>query len=586
MRQFLGPKSLFILLFVALPAQANILGNMQTFSPSPDSLFFENIHASKTLKKNHFNLGFFTSYVRNELSAYDNLATQNFVNYKDSSWTFDFVAAWGITNSFEIFYALPGFIDQKPDSGQFQNNFITDGVNTHRPGLKYDISQSSEGGLAVIASVDIPVTENDPYTGTDAEPIYNLELAYDVRDKATAYGFNLGYRLRSPGNLPLNSPYFFPLQDQILFSFGYVTALNTDHRYHFELYGATAADKSPHNELKHVSALEGLIAYKQRVHKGLWAHVGATAELLPQGLAPQYRLYAGVNWFFGIESKKSDATAGEPLAVMPNEIVLDPSGTSQVEVTGGVAPYKYSLTNNFGRFDSKKTTYYAPKSRGTTEVVVEDATGTRLMVPVRVGIKENADTPPLQTDPSSVDMYEGAETGIAVSGGAEPYTYRLSQPFGEFSSSAMTYFAPASPGTVDLIITDAIGQRKLVPIRVVAVPKASREVVIKNLQFVFNSDQLTKKSKKILDSNIQKLRGQKIDRIIVAGHTDSIGSEAYNLTLSRKRAKAVAIALSRDLGIPMANVQGVGYGELRPIDSNESDKGRQNNRRVELKLYY
>lgn len=574
------------LLVVSSVAQANMLGNMQTFSPIPDSLFFENVHSSKTLRKNHFNLGFYTSYVRNELSAYDNLATQNFVNYKDYSVTFDFVAAWGVTDSLQLFYALPGFITQKPDAGQFQNNYISDGINTHRPGIKYDISQSATGGFAVIGSVDFPVTKNDPYTGTEADPIYNLELAYDVRNKVDAYGFNVGYRFRSPGNLPTNSPYFFPLQDQIIASAAYVTALNTNHRYHFELFGAMAADKDPHNKLQHVSALEGLFAYKQRIHKGLWGHLGATAEILPKGLAPQFRLYAGVNWFFGIESNKDSAVdSGVPLAVTPSEINLGRNGRSTVDVTGGTPPYKYSLTQSFGKFSSTTRTYTAPKGSGTTELVVEDSAGTRLLVPIRVDVQEEMASM-IQVEPSFIEMYEGGEAGITVSGGADPLTYKLSRAFGEFDSSSMTYFAPAQIGEVDLLITDSAGQRKYVRIQVIPVPKANKEIVIKNLQFKFNSDELTAKSKKILNDNIAKLRGEKIKRMVVAGHTDSIGKDAYNLTLSRKRAKAVSLALHRDLGIELKNIQAVGYGESRPVATNKTDAGRQANRRVELKLYY
>ncbi len=567
-------------------AQANILGNMQTFSPIPDSLFFENMHSSKTLRKNHFNLGFYSSYVRNELSAYDNLTTQNYVNYKDYSVTFDFVAAWGVTDSFELFYAIPGFITQKPDSGQFQNNYISDGVNTHRPGLKYDISQDPTGGFAIVASVDFPVTSNDPYTGTEADPIYNLELAYDVRNKVDAFGFNLGYRLRSPGNLPSNSPYFFPLQDQIIASAAYVTALNTDHRYHFELFGAMAADKDPHNKLQHVSALEGLLAYKQRIHKGLWAHLGATGEILPKGLAPQFRIYAGVNWFFGLEGNKDQATdTGAPLDVSPSEIQLGRGGRKTVDVTGGQPPYRYSLTQSFGKFNSSSRTYTAPKGSGTTELIVEDSAGTRVFVPIRVDVEEETASS-IVADPSFIEMYEGGEAGITVTGGADPLTYKLSRSFGEFESSSMTYFAPAEPGEVDLLITDSVGQRKYVHIKVIPVPKASREFVIKDLQFIFNTDQLTKKSRKILDANIAKLRGEKIKRMVVAGHTDSIGKDAYNLSLSRKRAKAVGLALHRELGIDIKNIQAVGYGESRPIATNKTDAGRQTNRRVELKLYY
>lgn len=525
------------------------------------------------------------SYVRNELSVYNPLGAQNFINYKDKAITFDFVAAWGVTDNFEITYALPGFIQQDPDGGQFQNNYISDGINTHRPGVKYDISQSSSGGLAVLASVDFPVTKNDPYTGTDADPIYNLELAYDVRGKTSAYAFNLGYRLRSPGNIPPNSPYFFPLRDQILFSAGYVAALNTNHRYHFELYGAMAADKNPHNELKHVSALEGLIAYKQRIHKGLWGHVGATGEILREGLAPQYRLYAGVNWFFGLEDKKESTGSNEPLAVDPSEINLNKGETAQVDVTGGVAPYKYSLTRSFGKFDSAKRTYTAPNGSGTTELVVEDSMGTRILVPIRVDVDQETASE-IIVDPSYIELFEGGEIGIEVSGGADPLTYRLSKPFGEFNSSSMTYFAPVTPGEVQLIITDAVNQRKSVNIKVIPVPKANKEIVIKGLQFKFNTDDLTGKSKKILDENIAKLQGQKIQRMVIAGHTDNIGKDAYNLNLSRQRAKAVALALSRELNIPIKNIQAVGYGESRPVDTNKTDKGRQNNRRVELKLYY
>lgn len=578
---------LFLVVFAGgSSAHANMLGNMQTFSPIPDSLFFENMHSSKTLRKNHFNLGFYSSYVRNELSAYDNLATQNFVNYKDYSVTFDFVAAWGVTDSIELFYAIPGFITQKPDSGQFQNNYISDGVNTHRPGIKYDISQDPNGGFAVVGSVDFPVTSNDPFTGTEADPIYNLELAYDVRNKVDAYGFNVGYRFRSPGNLPTNSPYFFPLNDQIIASAGYVTALNTDHRYHFELFGAMAADKDPHNKLQHVSALEGLVAYKQRIHKGLWGHIGATGEILPKGLAPQFRIYAGVNWFFGLEGNKDQATdTGVPLAVSPTEIQLGRNGRSTVDVTGGVPPYNYSLTQAFGKFNSSTRTYVAPKGSGTTELVVEDSNGARVLVPIRVDVQEESASM-IVAEPSYIEMYEGGEAGLTVSGGADPLTYKLSRSFGEFDSSSMTYFAPAQPGEVDLTITDSAGQRKYVHIKVIPVPKASKEIVIKNLQFKFNTDELTNKSKKILDANIAKLQGEKIKRMVVAGHTDSIGKDAYNLTLSRKRAKAVSLALHRQLGIEIKNIQAVGYGESRPVATNKTDAGRQANRRVELKLYF
>lgn len=150
----------------------------------------------------------------------------------------------------------------------------------------------------------------------------------------------------------------------------------------------------------------------------------------------------------------------------------------------------------------------------------------------------------------------------------------------------MMYQAPVESGEVELIAEDANGETRTATIIVKPVPQATREVVISNLQFKFNSDVLTPSSDRILDSNIKKLRGEKIKKIIVIGHTDDIGKDAYNLKLSRQRAQAVAKELAQRLGLELSQVQAVGYGEKRPIATNKTDAGRQKNRRVELKLYY
>ncbi len=71
--------------------------------------------------------------------------------------------------------------------------------------------------------------------------------------------------------------------------------------------------------------------------------------------------------------------------------------------------------------------------------------------------------------------------------------------------------------------------------------------------------------------------------IEVAGHTDSVGAEDYNQRLSEQRAASVA-AFLRTRGILPERMIEVGMGELRPIASNETEAGRQHNRRVELTL--
>ncbi len=70
-------------------------------------------------------------------------------------------------------------------------------------------------------------------------------------------------------------------------------------------------------------------------------------------------------------------------------------------------------------------------------------------------------------------------------------------------------------------------------------------------------------------------------RIRVEGHTDSTGSEAYNLKLSQERALAVKRALV-GRGVDPARIEVVGYGESKPIATNSTEAGRQMNRRVNI----
>jgi outer membrane protein OmpA-like peptidoglycan-associated protein len=70
-------------------------------------------------------------------------------------------------------------------------------------------------------------------------------------------------------------------------------------------------------------------------------------------------------------------------------------------------------------------------------------------------------------------------------------------------------------------------------------------------------------------------------RVAVEGHTDNVGSDDYNQRLSERRAESVRGYLTQQ-GIPEASIAARGFGESRPVVSNDADAGRQQNRRVEL----
>lgn len=109
-------------------------------------------------------------------------------------------------------------------------------------------------------------------------------------------------------------------------------------------------------------------------------------------------------------------------------------------------------------------------------------------------------------------------------------------------------------------------------------------IVLKNVNFMLNSGELTADSKSTLDqvANSLKARGD-IKSIEVIGHTDSLGAAAYNQSLSEKRAGAVADYLVSQ-GVDSGILHAKGMGESEPVADNGTAEGRAQNRRVELKL--
>jgi len=103
------------------------------------------------------------------------------------------------------------------------------------------------------------------------------------------------------------------------------------------------------------------------------------------------------------------------------------------------------------------------------------------------------------------------------------------------------------------------------------------------VNFDFNSDKLTSDGARQVSEIAQaladpKLRGAKI---MIEGHTDGVGSDSYNMDLSKRRALRVMRTLNEDHNVSQT-LTAVGFGKSRPISSNNSDIGRAMNRRVTL----
>lgn len=110
-------------------------------------------------------------------------------------------------------------------------------------------------------------------------------------------------------------------------------------------------------------------------------------------------------------------------------------------------------------------------------------------------------------------------------------------------------------------------------------------LVLEDVLFKFDSGSLTPAAHLVLDTIVAKLQRRPYKKIRVEGHTDSLGTESYNLDLSGRRANSVMQYFIMK-GMDTNLIHAEGKGELHPVATNRSDEGRRRNRRVEILVEY
>ena len=110
----------------------------------------------------------------------------------------------------------------------------------------------------------------------------------------------------------------------------------------------------------------------------------------------------------------------------------------------------------------------------------------------------------------------------------------------------------------------------------------NRKAIIYGIYFDYNSAEIKKESEPVLEEIARVMKKNPDWKLSVAGHTDNIGGDAFNLGLSDRRAAAVKHALVDRFKINPDRLTTEGFGMRHPIDRNDTLEGRARNRRVEL----
>lgn len=441
-------------------AAANVTGNdTQNFNPGVSNPDFTTVHSSQPLPSGRFNFGFFLNQATNTL-PYEDEESQSRTEWNDSISAMDVGIGYGVTKNLDLGLILPFVVDQAIDQDSSHGEFKKSGNTEVKAMAKFRALKRSNFGLAVIGSVNINRMEDNPYTGIEGGPVYNLELAADSKFGRMHIAGNIGYRFREPGE-KIDESIVEPLGNQFIASAAISYKITKKGYIVSEIFAAQDSDLVTTSNRDESSA-EWIAGYKHHMDKLTVWHIGAGTEFLHGISTPDWRIYAGVHRMLDIGSGKK------------------------------------------GRVVAKKKKR-VKKKRKQLAAIEED-------------------------------------------------------------------FAPEIPEEfthVELPMDEPL-----------------ETIVLKDVKFEFNSDfEILEGGITELEKVVERAREIGATKLVIEGHTDFKGTEEYNYDLSLRRAKTVRTHLMKRHGYSSEQVIAVGYGEDQPKTFDTSDRGRQINRRVEIKMY-
>ncbi len=274
-----------------------------------------------------------------------------------------------------------------------------------------------------------------------------------------------------------------------------------------------------------------------------------------------------------------DANTNEPLPaaiieahntangkIVVREKQISPKGLRQKHALGS-----YSVDAKAeGYYNTTQT--YSIENVGSTEYVTI-AMRHRPVLRIRVTNKENG-----QPVPATVHIYQSDVTEPAYNLVTDSASGSVRRMLAEGPSYRL-HIAQMGYDTLEMAIAN-IGDSMNIQLSPI---KKGEVFIVKNLHFATNKTRILSSSEEALNDLYMYLARNPQVRIKIIGHTDNVGKDAANQKLSDGRANAVMKDLI-ERGIAPERIQAEGRGESQPIDTNDTDEGRQNNRRVEIEI--
>jgi outer membrane protein OmpA-like peptidoglycan-associated protein len=312
MQNILG--SALLLLLLSQSALSNVVGSdTQNFNTITSGLDFVTVQSSETLKPGIINFGLFFNYAVNTLPYFE-ANPQNRSSFNDSLLASDLNFGVGLLKNWDMGISFPAVLSQSvANTSTAGGQFNSYGSTEVRPNTKIRLIGDDSKGIALVASANFNRIQNNPYTGINGGPTYNLEVAGDNTFGPIAVGLNLGYRFRNPGQQIQGIP-IQPIQNQVIYSAAANYLIQqTDTKVIFEIFGSQAADTTNTDQTRTQNSLEAILGIKHDFTTQLAFHFGAGSEISHAIASPDWRVYTGLNWTIGPFWGKGDSLQSQPI---------------------------------------------------------------------------------------------------------------------------------------------------------------------------------------------------------------------------------------------------------------------------------
>ncbi|MCP3137691.1 OmpA family protein [Pyxidicoccus xibeiensis] len=555
---------------LAQPAASDAI-DVQQYKPGPGAYDVLGLHGARVAPHQAWNVGVSLNFANDPLNFLDPRQDTFVYRIVDSQLTLDLMGAVALFDRLELGVSLPLSTTTSEPAGAiapgFANGAQATGVGDLRLVPKVRLL-STDGGLhlAVAAPFTLPTAGGASFLGSDSLT-FQPRLVAEWAGPSLRLLANVGLNVRREAQLRN-----LRVGNEVAYAVGAEVPLTQALSAEGTLAGALGLKESNTEE----RPLEVLAAMKYRFREGLAAHLGAGPGLTRGYGTPGFRVLAGLAWTPAPASTQPAAVA---CALGPEDFdgfqdeddCLDPDDDGDGILDGpDVCPGEAETRNAFEEADG------CPDDPDAWRPVGEDGQPAQAPAPMVLppapvdtdgdGLLDGEDRCPRVAE--DVDGFEDADGCAEADNDRDGIAD---------ASDACPLEAEAINGAKD---EDGCPDKGKSQVRV----DGSRILILDKVYFATGKDVILAKSFPLLGQVASVLKAHpELERVRVEGHTDDQGADAQNLDLSQRRASNVRAFLV-NAGIAAERLEAVGQGETKPVDTNATAKGRENNRRVEFNI--